>query len=252
MTDDTTAGRPLEAVRKHLRDGGIPLEYAAARTLTAAGFQARQGRAYIDPRENVRREIDVIGDVAGTTATIRVSLVLECKHTEVPWIVLAENIAMEPSEVLGGMIGTERPTRILVETAETQGVMAPPFFRVDPLHGFGMAVVGRKDREAYEALAQAVSACQGLVLPGQFSWIIAWPALVIDGPLFLVSYDDEGRDLVEEVQEARLMWHGGSSIRPVPVDVVRIQQLPEYAHGAVGGLNAARERLELEWSKATS
>lgn len=247
-------GDAIEAVRKHLRDGGIPLEYAAARTLTAAGFQALQRRAYTDPNEGRRREIDVIGDVAsrdvdGPNLKIRVSLVFECKHTTVPWIVLTESAHVLPSDVLGGMIATERAATILVTSAKRAGVTAPAFFRVAPLHGFGIAIAGRDDREGHEALQQVTSACFGIASSGQFSWIVTWPALVIDGPLFLASYDADGQDHVEAVQEARLIWHGGSSIRAVPVDVVRIDHLPDYAERALRGLRDVRERLEFEWAK---
>src|SRR5450759_37425 len=70
-------GVPPERIKAWLRTVGYPLECATARTLRAAGFDARQGRSYMDVTASGGRvrEIDVLAPLREVDQDVSVALV---------------------------------------------------------------------------------------------------------------------------------------------------------------------------------
>lgn len=251
------SGEAVDLVKKHLRESAIPMEFEAARILSAGGFEARQGRAYIG--DSGPREIDILArmppEILGNDpieALIGVSLVAECKRTaDHPWIVLNARTRVTPREVIAGAMATAQVQSALSPFTGPETLDVPDFFGIDELHGFSISVAGSKDRPAYDALAQVVSAAAG-VTKTEFAWSFAWAVLVIDGDLFSVDYKPDGEPKIDQVDRARLMWHGGPSRKPTPVDIVRITALDAYASHAFRALRALQTRLYFEVRKGRS
>jgi hypothetical protein len=256
MADD-----PIEVrVSAWIQKGGIPLEYEVARVLVEQGFAVAQGRGYPSTVDGVTRfrEIDVIGDVS-PDAYVRVSLVVECKHTEgKPWLILTNRRILSTGEVLSALVAhtvARDQLKIVLDRSASDAV--PAFLRPRSKPGFSVVVAldssDRDDRNrARDAMAQAVSAANGVVSASQFGWSIAWPVVVVDGPLLELTIDDEGSEVVQNVDWQRLLWYASPFGAPVAVDIVTALGFASYAGRAWAGLGAIESRLSVEYRRVTT
>lgn len=254
-TEESDSG--LANARRWLLEQGYPLEFATARILRGAGFDARQGRFYeaVAP-EGVRvREIDVLAHLRPLDPAVAVALVAECKRTSKPWIVLTGEAMLSPTEVLNATVASASARALLVALASRPGVKGgPPFFELPTRHGFAVVEAYRPPNQkvgaADDAMAQVVDAAQsgGLAPEPSFyerdAWSFAWAVIVIDGQLFETTNDD-GTEL-QEVDRARILWYGATAERAVLVDIVRSRHLSTYAAEAHSGLRAIQDLLSEE------
>jgi hypothetical protein len=249
---ETAPGKGIAAakVKEWLRTQGYPLEFATARTLRAAGFDARQGRSYMDVTATGGRvrEIDVLAPLREVDQDVSVALVAECKYTVgKPWVVLTGTAFLKPADVLEATIASDNVRPLLVGRARNPNVRGvPQFLEIPERHGFSVVTAFRtQDQESdasYRAMSQVVGAARNVwVAVTSQVWKLVWPVVVIEGQLF-ETQDDGGED-VQEVGRSRIMWHGASAARPVVVDVVTVGELEAYAQQAYGALQGIQNLL---------
>jgi hypothetical protein len=244
-----------EKIKAWLRTVGYPLEYATARTLREAGFDARQGRSYMDVTASGGRvrEIDVLAPLREVDPDVSVALVAECKYTVgKPWVVLTSDVVLQPADVLEATIASDDVRPLLVGRARIPNVRGvPPFLEIPTRHGFSVvpafrAIEAENDAPyrdaAYRAMSQVVGAARNVWLTeASHSWKLVWPVVVIEGQLF--ETQDDGGEEVREVGRSRIMWHGASAAQPVVVDVVTSGDLQVYAQEAYGALRGIQNLL---------
>lgn len=209
--------------------------------MAEAGFAVRQGRAYVtrDAAEPKVREIDVFAEIPGHSSGW-VCAVVECKKTSAPWVVLEAPGAPAKREIAEGLIVTasaaEQLQRWYVEVNSLPRLFDQPPDRT----AFQVVDPTSKQDGPYQALSQVVSACLGAIDERPLSRGLAWPVVVISGPLFAATYglDHDRGDEPEIVvrRRERLLWHGGPAGRSVMVDIVTIDALAEHAERLFHGL----------------
>jgi hypothetical protein len=237
----------VRTVRAWLLRAGYPLEYEAARLLRAASFTVRQGRSYLDPGENKVREVDVVASLRGSH-DVEVSLVVECKRTvRTAWVVLTHESPLRAADVLASTISTRHAREVLVERANTRNQGIPPFLEVEVRHGFSVVQAHRaaeddRPEQPFKAMSQVTAAAIATISRDEFGMKLAWPVVVIDGPLYEVTATDSGDD-VAPTDYARVMWHGAVAGQPVVVDIVRRPALEQYAARAYQGLRSVQNVL---------
>lgn len=238
----------IDVVRTFLAKNGYPLEFAAGRTLARVGFRTWHGLTYVDNEvpPGKTREYDILAALHGATAS-DVGLVVECKSTADPWLVLTHRIS-----------GDGRWVRKAWLPSNSAGVPDSAFedvgWRLDARYGFNVVrAVGERRSEsdkdpAYSALASVTKAAEGRVrtFPNSSPALMV-PVIVTSGPLFRLGYEDDGSELLEPVLWHRILW-SGSSVRDdaTIVDVVTEAHLESYGrmmHAAltrVAAVSAAR------------
>ncbi len=246
------------AIRKWLAGEGYPVEYATARTLKRTGFETEQGHYFVDfgggRQAPIAREIDVVARIAGNPF---VSLVAECKNPKQPWVVMVERRPLSIEETIDALAATSNATAILRERAtRAVGAGNPVPDYLAARDSFGFAIEEAKPRKTgdadkavptpYFALRKAVGAAMHEISLRQFQSAVVLVAVVVDGPLWQLTYDDAGAEIVQPVRWQRLLWRGSS--RPTIVDVVHIDAVEAHArliHAAAtqiaGALMAAGE-----------
>jgi hypothetical protein len=257
--DDGPEG--IEAVRRWIRASGYPLEYETARTLRLGGFRTEQGRHYVhtsDEGPPRAREIDIVATFGepDESVPVTVNLVVECKVISRPWVVLTTDGQVPQTDVLAMSVASADAREVLVTAAARAG-SATSLFTLPPRHGFQVAearikktgdpeTTRRRDEapdSAYAALAQVVSACQGLMSGLPFGLRFMWPVVVVDGPLFQLGFTADAAEILESVEWQRVTWSGRSQTSLI-IDVVRRRHLEAYARRAAEGLGAVQTRLE--------
>jgi len=247
------AGNLVERTAAWIDKGGIPIEYETARALAQVQFDVSQREHYPAEAEVgfKAREIDVVGTLDFAT-DIRASLVVECKRTtDHPWVVLANQREFGTRETLEATVCRGPVREALVSAFGRPGGQGLPTFVLPVmLPGFSAVVAMDKDEDddrnkARNAMAQAVSAASGLVEDRPFDAWVAWPVVVIDGPLLELSYDALGKQQLTETQRKRVFWSGVVHGR-VAVDIVRTAEFPRYADEAYWGLKDMGSRLVTE------
>jgi hypothetical protein len=83
-----------EQVLKWLNETGFPLEMTAASAFRQAGFEVQQSATYVDLQSEKGREIDVLASDPDLIGFIDLSVVVECKSSTKPWVVLTSNDAL--------------------------------------------------------------------------------------------------------------------------------------------------------------
>jgi hypothetical protein len=229
-------GTPQDAVIAWLHGQGFGLEYAVARAFRANGFRATQGLTYIDPETRKLRDVDVVAQALLSSvrdeplpfAVPTILAVAECKRSKAPWLVL-----MTPDRDFSRLpsvpIATAELRRALdghpVVMLDTLKRPSPIAFNVLQSH----AEPSNDSNPAFAACSQAVSACIGLIDEGA-GHMLAYPVVVIDSPLFSVSYGEDGSELVDEIEWARVLWSGAHDLGgPTQLDVVTKGAIEKHA-----------------------
>ena len=248
-------GSLAEKTAAWIAKGGIPLEYEAARALSQAQFSVAQGESYATESEAglKLREIDVVGTLSFET-NVTTMLVVECKRTtDHPWLVLSNRRQVDTRGTLEATVARAPVRDAVVQAYGRPGGSGIPIHLL-PVDRPGFSAVVALDKEddddrnkARNAIAQAVSAASGLVDNRQFDPIVAWPVVVIDGPLLELSYDALGTQEIREVPRKRIFWSGVVHGK-VAIDIVRSNEFHRYADEAYWGLKDLGARLAAELS----
>ena len=94
----------LNHVKKFLEGSGYPLEMQVGRAFARKGFFVEQARHYVDVNTDTLRETDVIAVSQRATslnagmAWVELRLVIECKHSDKPWLLFAGDDRFTRSE----------------------------------------------------------------------------------------------------------------------------------------------------------
>jgi len=240
-----------ETILRWLREGGLPLEYDAARYFRGMGFRAEQGRHYQDPMADgpKTREADVVATLLLTMPEPTMVAVIECKSAkDKPWVILTTEIGpREPWRP----IATSR----VVGAFDRHANRAQQSLQLTRPYGFSMIEASeRSDRDemraprrerrdrAHDALEQVVSAAVGLLPRDGLTFHL--PVIVTDAPIWALAPDPTGALDANEVESYRILWHGAQA-HPMPtvVDVVSRHALQSHAERLRHELQEAAETI---------
>lgn len=239
-----------------LGDGGLPLEYEAARHFRGAGFRAEQGQHYQDPMADgpKTREADVVAHLLLSDQAVAVNAIVECKSArDKPWVVLTTDVrANEPWHPISTRRVREAHERRPGLLSSALPLTRPYGFSVieakqprrggqDQLHQSERHPRDTRDR-AHDALEQVVSASVGL-LPADGT-VFHLPVVITDAPLWVLAPDPHGELDASEVEWYRIRWHGAQA-HPMPtiVDVVARSALASRAQSLRHELADASEAI---------
>ena len=254
MTDEQAE---IESIDRWLASTGFPIEYASLGVLERVGFDVDAGRFYRPVEGGPPREVDLVARTRGRhdTGSIVVRLVAECKYASSPWVVLTRSRKVTPAQLLGWTIATESAREILVgraiEATRRSNQTGIPDWLTDTPDAHGSSIVtqpkgskgGDRGEAAHDALLQVVDAAQGIAAETPESSAVAWPILIIRGPLYQARLDSFGQLKTEPIEWQRVIW-GGVTGAPSVVDVVRERHLEAYARRAHEGLIATESALD--------
>jgi hypothetical protein len=240
-------------VTEWLSTTGFPLEHTTARVLEKAGFTTDQGRLYVDVESAIRREVDVLARTTGPEdllGDLVVRLIVECKFSAKPWVVLTRPGRIDASDLLSWVLATDRVRAGLVDRVRrAEGRGLPPFLTSTPdPHGSSLVAMPRRadqldDRlTPQDALQQLLAAARGILAETPDALALVWPLLVIRGSLYQAVPDGAGSLRAEPAEWQRLVW-GGVTGQPVVIDVVRERYLESYARRAHDGLRSTEQAL---------
>lgn len=236
----------LTAVRGWLHHEGYPLEYEVARTFKGLGFDVLQGQHFPDEENGAPkvREIDVVADMAsGQQGLVR--LVVEAKYSRQPWLVLTteRDRPVSSQAIAEATRSSDLARRALLAWTNQQpkeqlpwhlyGIGSYGFNLVEVALSLPRAADRQRIRGAdpYAALNVVVKAAKaGLEsAAARFPLVVAFPVVVLDGPLYRLAYDEEGQEDLSPTEWERLVWSGALDGSPSIIDVVRRSYLERYA-----------------------
>jgi hypothetical protein len=171
-----------------------------------------------------------------------VYVVVECKRTDAAWVVLTAN-----DRVLRDHVWTPIATPSILTFLERHPAILKACLPPDWPTPFKVLQTGKREPEgnpAFAACSQVVSACLGSIDSADAEQL-AYPVVVIDAPLFAVSYLPNGDEQVAEVPAARVLWSGGHTLRAATqLDVVTAGEIANHAKRLRGELGDLFESLE--------
>lgn len=186
-----------EQVLKWLNETGFPLEMAAASAFRHAGFDVQQSATYIDPQSEKGREIDVLASDPDLIGFVDLSVVVECKSSTKPWVVLTSNDAMAGYNRLRTVAVMSERTSAALSRGKTDDLHVAQYLQPEGKCGYGLRQAFAKDVDpGYGAAMNVVSACKGVisVIPAA-DWptlAASIPIVVVDSPLFECQLQPDG------------------------------------------------------------
>lgn len=210
--DKDPEGKADAAARKRVIEfvgnEGYPLELKVGRILQACNWSVRHQAFYTDPTSGKVRSTDVLASwqtFGDNSKAFKVSLAIECKHSEPPWVVFRGHEAAPSAQKAGldSIVCLGAGRRYVMRGRDLSG---HPDLRLDQGH-FGARQVkgagqgGKDNRDyAYEAISQALSAATAFAqaadgnlinrMPRVVEAVI--PVVVIDAQLFEFFLDAAG------------------------------------------------------------
>jgi hypothetical protein len=245
-------------VLEWIKKTGFPLEMQAASAFRAAGFEIRQSYTYPDPQSDKGREIDVLAQDPDPNriGIIEIFFVLECKASTKPWVVLtSENALANYNQIFAFAVTSEAASKVLADQI-FDDLQIPSYLKRPSKCGYGFRqALGNNNDIAYGAAISAIKACRGITQDSLSSKIprlsFAFPAIVVDSPLFECSLEDSGELRLQEVEESEFLCsahipdEAGCCIR-----IIKKENLPNFATKAKQLANEIRESLKKEESAA--
>lgn len=243
------AGDDITKVRSWLAGTGFPLEYAAARTLERVGFEVDTGRLY-RAEDGTTREVDLVGRPPPSPGDpTDLWLVVECKYARTAWVVLTRESKVGAVDLLAWTVATDLARDVLVSRARrAKGGIPRWLLNTPPRHGSAIVAMPHGKGDAadrnppHDALLQVGSAARGLVAEAPGPSAVAWPLIVVRGPLYQAVLQEDGSLEPEPIHWQRVIW-GGVTGQPLVIDVTREAYLETYARGALEGLRATERAI---------
>lgn len=239
-------------VRSWLDVSGFPLEMKAAAAFREAGFEVRQSTTFADPVTDKGREIDVLANDPDIMGFVDLAVVVECKSSPNPWVVLTASDVMEGyNRVRTRALFTERAYRGITR-GRYDDLKVRPLLQEKGRCGYALRQAFSKGNDpGYEAAMAVVSAGKGVFPPksvgGWETIAAAVPVIVVNAPIFECELRANGEmELVEVPQtdflfSARIPGHVACSIR-----VVHVNAILETARWAKRVVDFLREDLKSE------
>jgi hypothetical protein len=242
-----------EQVLKWLNETGFPLEMAAASAFRQAGFDVQQSATYIDPQSEKGREIDVLAGDPDLIGFIQLSVVVECKSSTKPWVVLTADDALGAYHRLRTCaVMSERTCTTLFKVEERK---VDQYLHGTDKCGYGFRQAFSKDADpGYGAAMNVVSACKGIIsVAPAADWPIhaaSIPIIVVDSPLFECQLRPDGElELVEVDASAFLFSAHIPQQTSCIVRVIHRSKLEATAKWARSLVDALRADLKPEEDK---
>jgi hypothetical protein len=212
-------------ISKWLAKSGYPLELFAYERMISAGYVCNKSALYTDPQSSIEREIDIFGEQSFQRTgqnTFTVQLLVECKKSKRPMLVLGSEPAKAPvrSTIFGARVVPSdfNNAQVLAEIAHERKIFSeddftPPFSElvrdgysvvqafVDSDRHFhrtlyGLAKAEHYFEEEHERLFQRMVEDQANC---ELFVAIQVCLLVVDAPLFNI-YLENGRLEIEETK----------------------------------------------------
>jgi hypothetical protein len=252
-----------ENVREWLEGEGFPLEMRVAAAFRKTGFDVRQSSFYMDPESGKGREIDVIATDPDYIGLVEIHFVVECKSSKKSWVLLtSEDVLSNYNRLFAlSILSKDVVESFANRVGELMDLL--PWLRKSSRSGYALrhAFAGSHDF-AYSAAMSVAKACESLVRPLDTRYIapfiLAFPVIVIDTPLFECTLQSDRQLQLDAVSQgeflfvARLPNRFGSCIRVVTEGYV--QTFAQEARNAADQFRAAlkpeEERIRKTWSKS--
>ena len=244
MLDD----KVLEWVNKT----GFPLEMETAAAFRSAGFEIRQSYTYPDPQSDKGREIDVLAVDPDIRGVIEISIVLECKASSKPWVILtSEDALANYNRLFAFAVTSEAARRVLANKLPDFGRLEP-YIKKSSQGGYGFRQVFSNENDAaYTAAIGVMKACAGISREKYESKMprlsFAFPVIVVDSPLFECSLAHNGNVTIKKVIQSEFLFSAhipdqiGSCIR-----VITKESLSTFAKEAKTLADTLRAELKGE------
>jgi len=252
-----------------LEGQGYLFEMAVARHFQKAGFAVSLGDPYTDFDTHLEREIDVSAHRRSDPerrAVLTVTMRVECKSSrDKPWVVF--HSGSEPNPIFPFQFVCSSACRLFLVDAfksdELRGHLSSSPLLNPPTTGYGL-VQGFKDQQdvAHAAFFGSAKASVDLVsrydapeivvpfLDGPYNAGIAFPAILIDAPLFECFLSGEGEPSLETVDISWVAWRAsnpihGTAVVPI-VTLSAIDQLVSlFDHASSALIACVDERPDL-------
>jgi hypothetical protein len=252
-----------ENVRQWLEGEGFPLEMRVAAAFRKTGFDVRQSSLYTDPESAKNREIDVIATDPDHIGIVEIHFVVECKSSKKPWVLLtSEDVLSNYNRLFAlGVLSKDVLKSFAHRTGELMETL--PWLRKSSRSGYALrhAFSGSHDF-AYSAAMSVAKACDSLVRQPDARYIapfiLAFPVIVIDTPLFECTLKSNGQIQLDEVSQgeflfvARLPSRFGACIRVITDGNVQTfaQEARKAAEQFRAALKPEEDRIMETWSKS--
>jgi hypothetical protein len=244
-----------EQVLKWLTETGFPLEMAAASAMRQAGFEVRQSATYVDAQSEKGREIDVLARDPDLIGFIELSVVMECKSSSKPWVVLtADDVLQAYNRLRSCGVLSGDTIAALARDGKIKERKIAQYLHWSERCGYGFRQAFAKDADpGYGAAMNVVSACKGVIkeLPGSSDWptlAASIPIIVVDSPLFECQLRADGELALTEVDSSAFLFSHAPNTSCV-VRVIHRDKLKATAEWAISVVNALREDLKPEQDK---
>ncbi|AEG91330.1 hypothetical protein [Ramlibacter tataouinensis] len=190
---------------------GFPLEMEAAAAFRNAGFEVRQSTTYTDPRAGKGREISLLANDPDIFGLIHLAMVVECKSSPDPWVVLTAPDAMEAyNRLRTRAVFTERAQAALTHRRVNELGVEPLLHREGKCGYALQQAFSQTNDLGYEAALHVLSACKALFPPtsaaGGKVAAAALPIIVVDSPLLECELQPDGTLQLTEVGYSEFLF----------------------------------------------
>lgn len=186
-------------LRRWFNGTGLPLEISVARSLFQAGFGTLHSAVYLDPEVEKGREIDVLAYKTDPSGCFSAFIVVECKASDKPWIVLTNRHQYGEYTALSLSLMSQRARHSRGEEIfESLDAFNSIFGKSNGGYALKQAFSGQND-QAYVACMSALKASVALVSRKNDDLSFAFPVIVVDSPIYEYSESEAGEQFFKEV-----------------------------------------------------
>ncbi len=247
--------KPLaDRVQEWLAKHGYPLEMTVAKTFKDAGTFIDQSIYYLDPETDTPREIDVVagwrdGEFADYFM-FSVLFCIECKKSNVPWVVFASPDGHKPSAFHRGWI-CSKIGQDVKDNLPPQATYQHRFHHWERPWGTGMTTALRETNDSnndapYKAMMGATKAAYAIAKEADSrKWnddnervlfgAMTLPVVVLDGTLFEAMLGESGDIEVKQVDESIVLFRypfSPNEEEGIAIRVVTLPKLKDFAERA--------------------
>lgn len=242
-----------QKVLNWLQTTGFPLEMATADAFRKVGFEIRQSTLYIDMETTKSREIDIVAVDQDWIGAIQISVVLECKSSSKPWVVLKSQDAWANFNRIGMHSIMSDPARKILSSGieeKLQGHLARPS---EGGYGLRQALSDGGD-SAYTAAVSVLKACLDVARSekGLASTVasFAFPVIVVDTPIYECTLMESGDLNLVEVRESEFLFACHTpKYTATCIKIVTKSELPAFAKKIKSSVDLLRADLKSEERK---
>lgn len=244
-------------IREWLENQGYPLEMRVARCFRDAGFHVIQAHLYADPETGTQREIDLVARFPEITGGLKLTFTVECKKSaDKPWLLFSSPTTLEGRNVLFSYsVNSESAREILIDKfmdfgTGGQTLLDFPWVRKSGQIGYGITQAFTNGEDAtFKASTGALKAAIAQKLEtAEDSWspfVFSFPVIVVDGPLFQCSLQDDGSVAIDQIENGELFFPLSIANEPgTCIHVVTAGSLSQFAADAAAVASTLHKYLE--------